>query len=804
MPESMSSLEPHNRQAEVDSSLTRRHYQLLAENINDAIFALNEDGCFSYINHAIERLTAFGVEEVLGREFTFCAHPEDVPQLITELMHNLKGDPRPFEFRIVTKDGSVRYISASSKPYYELGRFRGLTGVLSDVTQRKKVEQELAQYREHLEELVTSRTRELERINLKLKEKVEEKSDIEIALRRSEKQFRALAENSPDVIARIDRDFIIRFVNDQVEKQTDMTVESLVGRSLTEIEGPTEAVREIMLEALKQAFETRQPQARQLNFTDKHGQRKHIDWRLQPEIGDDRSCESVISTSRDISELMQAQEQRQLLDSVIEGTAESVVIFDSDGRIQYANAAYRELSGLRSGDRLEGLRILDSDDELIPENIQDHLDAGQAWSGTFAARTQKGFRIQDMTVTPASTPPDETQRFIALSRDVTNEVELEKKLVQAQKMEAIGTLAGGIAHDFNNVLTPIIGYAEMSLAMLDESSPIRRYLENILKAAGRAKEMVRHILTFSRQADENLLPLNIAPIIKETLKLLRSTIPSTIEIKHRLDPDCGAVLADPTHIHQIMMNLCTNAYHAMDQDGGTLSVGLTRVRIDKADALNQLDLVPGDYLRLSVSDTGHGIRPEIVGRIFEPYFTTKEQGKGTGMGLSVVHGIIRRYGGTIHVYSEEGKGSTFTVYLPETATEGGARDSSASTTYPTGTEHILLVDDEPYVVEMLHDMLTSLGYKVTAFSDSKDALNAFCTGLGEFDLMLSDMTMPGLTGQDLAREVLLVKPGFPVILCTGFSELMNEEQARKAGIREYVMKPVVMSELAHTIRRALN
>ena len=174
------------------------------------------------------------------------------------------------------------------------------------------------------------------------------------------------------------------------------------------------------------------------------------------------------------------------------------------------------------------------------------------------------------------------------------------------------------------------------------------------------------------------------------------------------------------------------------------------------------------------------------------------------MGLSVVHGIIRRYGGTIHVYSEEGKGSTFTVYLPETATEGGARDSSSSATYPTGTEHILLVDDEPYVVEMLHDMLTSLGYKVTAFSDSKDALNAFCTGLGEFDLMLSDMTMPGLTGQDLAREVLLVKPGFPVILCTGFSELMNEEQARKAGIREYVMKPVVMSELAHTIRRALN
>ncbi len=781
-------------------ALDRRCYQLLAENINDAIFALDEYGCFSYTNQSIERLTAYPVDEVLGRDFTFCAHPDDVPQLINALMHNLRGSLNPFEFRIVTRDGSVRYVSASSRPIFEQDRFIGLAGVLSDITQRKKSEQELSQYREHLEELVASRTQELERINLKLKEKIEEKSDIEVALRRSEKQFRALAENSPDVIARIDRELNVRYVNDQIKQLSRLGALDFIGRNLREIRDLPETVRNHMIEKILEVFATGQPLASQWSFVDEQGQRRHIDWRIQPEIGDDQHCETVISTSRDITALMQAQEQRQLLASVMEGATESVVIFDSQGRIQYANAAYRELSGLTAGDQLADGRIFDSDDELVPLDIETHLSAGQAWTGTFAASTCKGYRIQDMSVTPASTPPGEVQRFIALSRDVTNEVELEKKLVQAQKMEAIGTLAGGIAHDFNNILSAILGYTELAMHDLAEDSRTHQRLREVHKAGLRAGELVKQILTFSREGEHERKPIRLQPVIEEALKLLRGTIPTTIAIEAELDRRCGLVMADPTRIHQVVMNLCTNAYHAMP-DGGRLTVTLEELELDAADC--QPPTKPGPYVVLSVSDTGTGMSREVMARIFDPYYTTKAPGKGTGLGLSVVHGVVTRSGGHVTVESQPGQGSTFRLYFPRMDAAASPQSPRREAGVPHGSERVLLVDDDPMLLEMMRELLEYLGYRVTALPDGRAALELFRQDTSAFDLVITDQTMPGLTGAELTRELLILRPDLPIILSTGYSCTGQAAEIMSRGCNGFIQKPFNLEALSQKIHEVL-
>ncbi len=382
--------------------------------------------------------------------------------------------------------------------------------------------------------------------------------------------------------------------------------------------------------------------------------------------------------------------------------------------------------------------------------------------------------------------------------------ELQAQLQQAQKMQAIGTLAGGIAHDFNNILFPIVGYTEMAMGDLSEESVTRRNLEEVLKAANRAKGLVRQILTFSRQSEQERKPLKIQPIIKEALKLLRASIPSTIEISQNIDKGCGAILADPIRIHQVMMNLCTNAYHAMREKGGVLGVTLAEVDIDSGDLGSNVDLKPGPYLRLTVSDTGHGIEHAEMERIFEPYFTTKGPGEGAGMGLAVVHGITRSHGGYITVYSEPGEGATFHVYLPRIDSSAIAPVTVSTEPTPNGKERILLTDDEEQIAHMVQQMLERLGYHVTARTSSVEALEAFRMQPEKFDLVITDQTMPNMTGAELAQKLMGIRPDIPIILCTGFSEVIPEEKARAMGFREYVMKPIVKSEMARIIRRVLD
>jgi signal transduction histidine kinase/ActR/RegA family two-component response regulator len=380
----------------------------------------------------------------------------------------------------------------------------------------------------------------------------------------------------------------------------------------------------------------------------------------------------------------------------------------------------------------------------------------------------------------------------------------ERQLQQAMKLQAIGTLAGGIAHDFNNILFPIVGYTELTMDDVPEDSQARQNLEEILKATNRAKGLVQQILTFSRQGGQERKPLKVQVLIKEALKLLRATIPSTIEIECNINEACRHIMGDPTQIHQVVVNLCTNAYHAMQETGGTLEVGLEEVDISYEKSVERVGMKVGPHLELTVKDAGHGMGPDVMERIFEPYYTTKEQGKGTGLGLSVIHGIIKNHGGDISVSSQPGKGATFTVYLPVIDDIDVEIEPIEAASANRGNEHILLVDDEEQIIDIEKQILERLGYRVTAKTDSQEALEEFSTLPEKFDLVITDMTMPKMNGDQLALKLMDIKPDIPVILCTGFNETINEEKALAMGIDRFVMKPIVKDDLANTIRSVLD
>ncbi|MFA6498710.1 MAG: GAF domain-containing protein [Desulfurivibrionaceae bacterium] len=395
--------------------------------------------------------------------------------------------------------------------------------------------------------------------------------------------------------------------------------------------------------------------------------------------------------------------------------------------------------------------------------------------------------------------------FVHIAKDITGQMQMEARLRQSQKMEAIGTLAGGIAHDFNNILAPILGYTELALTRVSPADALATDLQQVIKGAMRAKELVAQILAFSRQSPKERKPLQPHLVVKEALKLLRASLPSTIEIREEIS-ECGAILADPTQLHQIIMNLCTNAYQAMRTKGGILGVSLMKVTVGEEDSkVASFELAPGDYVLLEVSDTGYGMDQATLARIFEPYFTTKPTGEGTGLGLSVVHGIVKSHQGQITVYSEPGRGTNCHVYLPRVA-EAPALPIGAvcRETIPTGTERLLVVDDEEMITDMLRIILQNLGYQVTVSNISPEALTLMKQDPAAFDLLITDMTMPSLTGYELAQKALALRPDLPIILCTGFSELINKEQAQAMGIRIYLMKPVSVRELAQAVRTALD
>lgn len=489
--------------------------------------------------------------------------------------------------------------------------------------------------------------------------------------------------------------------------------------------------------------------------------------------------------------------------SVLHAAMDGFLLVDMQGRLMEANQTYALMSGYTVPElvamTVADLEAVDSP-EVIASRIMNIRSQGKSRYETKHRR--KDGSIMDVEVS-VQYRPSEGEHLIVFLRDITElkkaeeqNRELASQLLQARKMEAIGTLAGGIAHDFNNILTAILGYAELIQDDCPPGSDAAHEVEQVLKAGIRAKELVKQILAFSRQSEGERMPLQPANIVGEAIQMLRATLPATITIEQDLDSRAGVILANPTQIHQILINLGTNACHAMETHGGTLAISLHRMEA----AENELD--SQEYVKISVSDTGEGIAPENLERIFDPYFTTKATGKGTGMGLAVVHGIVKSYGGTITCESSLGKGTVFHVMLP-TVNEDALQAASAVAPVPAGHEHVLLVDDEEMLVEMGKVMLERLGYSVTTRTDSIEALATLRSDPRKFDLVITDQTMPGLTGYELATRMLQIRPDLPIILCTGFSCTVSEEDAKAIGIRGFALKPVTKMEISRLIQEVL-
>jgi len=524
-------------------------------------------------------------------------------------------------------------------------------------------------------------------------------------------------------------------------------------------------------------------------------------------IGSEKFVQAIL---RDISERKRLGTKLQLMQRWIEQSVDLFFWVAEDSQILYVNQTVCQTLGYAE-EEFRTMKVSDFDLgiplEAWPDFVQKLKEQG---SHCFESRfRKKNGQVFPVEITANTLNNEGKIQFFAYARDISAKVnakeehkKLEKQLRQTHKMEAIGTLAGGIAHDFNNILAAVIGYTELLEMNLPRDSTEFDYARQVKRAGNRARDLVQQILTFSRQTEQELKPVEVGAIVKEVIKLLRSSLPTTIKIKQNIQGN-PLVMGDSTQLHQILMNLCTNAGHAMQERGGLLTVDLKGIELKEDLVSDRFMLRPGNYVQLSVSDTGHGIPAEYLDRIFDPFFTTKKRGEGTGMGLSVVHGIIESYQGVIYVYSEEGEGAAFKIFLPsiERRAEPDTRDAQE---IPKGTEHILFVDDESALVEIGKSQLEALGYQVSARTNSLEALALFKNKPENFDLIISDMTMPEMTGEELAMEMKRINPNIPVILCTGFSSKITPESAHQFNIDALLMKPVIIRDMAQVVRGVLD
>lgn len=638
-------------------------------------------------------------------------------------------------------------------------------------------------------------------------------------LRESEEQFRGVVENIPGTVYRClnDTHWTMLFVSEEIENLTGYPASHFLKneiRTYTSIIHPDD--RQVVYEKVQKAISKGMPFTLEYRIIDAEGD---VHWVYERGLGvggKDNEVEYLDGVIIDITERIRVEKELQKLASVVRHSTDLVNLATLEGKMIFLNEAGCEMLGI-DPKNVEQTHIL----EVIPDHLHDlvqrellpTLMENQTWKGDLQYRNLKTNKLTDVHAVTFTIQDPNTSKPLYLanvSQDITErkraeeeKEKLEKQLQQVQKREAIGTLAGGIAHDFNNILASIFGYTDLAKIKLEQGENIERYLDEVLNAAFRARDLVKHILAFSRQTEIERSPIVIHPLIKESLTFLKASLPSTIEIRSDLSASDSTIIADPTQVHQIILNLCTNAAYAMKEKGGVLELRLEEMKIEDERTVQYKDLKEGKYIRLIVSDTGYGIPEEMIDKIYDPFFTTKERGEGTGMGLSVVHGILEDMRGAVSVYSEIGKGTTFEVLIPiyegEVSDFGIAQDSLKE-----GKGTILFVDDEESILDSGGGILKRLGYEVFTTTSPIKALEIFTAGPDDFDLVLTDMTMPQMTGIELSENLIKIRSDIPIILCSGFSAAVTPEKLRDVGISETVMKPMIASEIASVIDHVIN
>jgi PAS domain S-box-containing protein len=659
---------------------------------------------------------------------------------------------------------------------------------------------------------------DLEKTNTELRES---KLQLEVQgaeLQASEARYRLLADNVTDVIWTMDMDQKFTYYSPSVERITGFTPEEAMARTLREsltADSYEIAARVFTEELEKLNRSSGGPEdyvSLQLDVTCKDGTAKITEIQTNFLYDDNGRPTGVIGITRDIRDRKRAEQK--LKDSearfkaIHEHSPFAIALVDLKGSPILLNPAFASMMGYTVEElmKMKFIEFSHPEDARKEAPLYQEILEGKRDSYQLLKRNlhKEGHVVWlNAYVVGVRDDSGRLRYMVAMGEDVTEKQNLEKQLLMAQKMESIGNLAKGIAHEFNNVLGIILGNAEMAGAELDKSHPVSESLEEIKLACLRAKDVVKQLLTFSRKMAVKREPINIRTSVQKALKLLRAAIPSSIKIQEVLSAEIDSVVADPTQIHQLLINLCNNAAQAMEESGGTLTIELYNVALDSEAAAKHPDLKAGGYVRLSVRDTGDGIAPEMLDQVFDPYFTTKDVGQGTGMGLAVVHGIVKGHHGAIEIDSTVGEGTVFHIYFPS-STEKPAPNESEVKAPATGNGRILLVDDEISITRIAVKTLRRLGYSVVPENDPVLALERFRSDPRQFDLIITDMTMPNLSGDELVKRAMKLRPDIPVIVCTGYSDRMSPGKARQMGIKGLLLKPVEMAELAESVRKVLD
>ncbi|HEY5653892.1 MAG TPA: response regulator [Pontiella sp.] len=517
----------------------------------------------------------------------------------------------------------------------------------------------------------------------------------------------------------------------------------------------------------------------------------------------------VVSISRDLTRRMKMQQEMQRLAVVVEQSAESIMITDVNGLIIYVNASFSTMTGYHA-DEVLGKRptFLKSGthSKSYYEKLDNAINSGESWAGEITNRRKDGsLYVEEQVIYPIRDDRGNVTNFVSISRDITHEKEIEKHFRQQQKMNAIGELAGGISHDFNNILTAIIGYVSLCMNLVDEESRVHGYLSEIMKAGDRATKLVRQILAFSRQDEQVFQSVSLQEVVEDSLGMIQTAIKKNVTLEKRIDESCEDILGDETQLTQIIVNLCTNAVHALGETKeGTLSISLSQVELkDPTSKEETMDLPPGDYVRLVVRDTGPGMTSEVQEHIFEPYFTTKKKGEGSGFGLSIVHGIMRKHRGSISVKSKAGEGSTFSLYFPVFHVSEEQNEEGPEGLDLKGKRRILFVDDDQAVLSLGKEILKSFGYGVVTARNGVEALDIFKSQPEEVDAFVTDYEMPKMNGQELIREVVNLQPEMPIVLCSGYMKKVEGEDMVSKGHAVFMTKPIDWKELDCILQKML-